>query len=158
MNEQIGRVVGLDPGERWLGVAVGDGESRLALPLGTIDRRAQDDDGVARIRALLGPEGASLVVVGVPLDREGREDAQAVSFRALGERIAQALGLPLAVQSERHSNPPPAREAKASQRGHLSPARQRRRRRQAHALAAATILQDWLDGRAGDTGATPMDR
>ncbi len=152
-----GRVVGLDPGERWVGVAVCDSERRLALPLGTIDRRAERDDGVSRIRELLGAEGVALLVVGVPLDGEGHEDEQAAAFRAYGEGIAAALGVAAVVQNERYSNPlqqagplaqagkPPVRKS-----GRPTHAALAGRRRREHTIAAATILQLWLDRQSSD--------
>ena len=161
---KIGRALGLDPGRRWLGVAISDDEGRLALPLATVDLRAEKDEGVARLQALLGPGGVTRVVVGVPVDAEGREDAQAADFRALGERLAAALGLPLTVEDERFSNPLAASPAPEQRgRGPLSPARRRARRRGEHASAAAAILQRWLDRQraarpasgTGDEGADP---
>ncbi len=150
-----GRVVGLDPGERWIGVAVSDDDRRLALPLATIDRRAESDEGVAAIRDRLGPEGASLVVVGVPLRPDGAEDAQARNFRALGEQMAAALGLPCEVVSERFSNPLPTSvpsaqlpgrgRPKARRKGKVSVEKHKQRRTEEHAVAAANILQRWLD-------------
>ena len=144
-----GRVLGLDPGERWVGVAVSDDDRRLALPLTTIDRRAEPDDGVALVGRLLGPEGASLVVVGVPLTPSGEEDAQATAFRKFGEAMAEALSLPCDVQNERFSNPianlqPPGKR----RRSRPSEAEHRRRREREHAQAATNILQHWLDRQA----------
>ena len=147
-----GRVLAIDPGERWIGLALSDDERRLGLPLTTIDRRALPKGGATaiadQIRAALAPDRPNLVVVGVPHRPDGREDDQAAAFRALGERIAAALGLPLAIQSERHSNPgrgPLTRPSPARRPGAVSPARRRRERQNRHALAAATILQRWLD-------------
>ena len=103
-----GRVLGLDPGERWIGVAVSDDDRRLALPLLTIDRRVEGDDGAGLIAERLDAESATLVVVGVPLNPEGEEDAQA------RRTVAQ----------------------------------HQKRRIEEHALAAANILQRWLDQEA----------
>ena len=144
------RILALDPGMRWIGVAVSDGDGRVALPLGVIDRRTTPDGGVAQLRALLGPEHADLVVIGVPLDPERHEDAQAARFRAIGERLAAALGAPCTVQSERYSNPidevrAPAARGRRPARSTV--AQHQRRRRERHAVAAAAILQRWLDAR-----------
>ncbi len=120
-----GRVIALDPGERWIGVAVSDDARRLALPSTTIDRRALASDTpaaiAAHIRDAIAPDtpGAPvLLVVGVPYDPAGAEDAQAADFRALGAGVAGALGLPLAVQGERYSNDaaPPSPAAPAERR------------------------------------------
>ena len=164
-----GRALGLDPGDRWIGVAITDSDHRLALPLLTIDRRAVADDGAAQIRERLGPEGAALVVVGVPLRPDGGEDDQARAFQALGSRIAASLDLPCEFISERFSNPlvAPSPLPKSDQRrggrtgrgqrapqrkGKTTVAKHKQRRTEEHALAAANILQRWLDNRANHPG------
>ena len=154
-----GRVLGIDPGERWIGVALSDDARRLALPSTTIDRRALRPDTPAAIaaciRAAIAPDAPALLVVGVPYRPDGAEDAQAAAFRELGAGVAGALGLPLAVQGERHSNdaapaPKPEKPRGGRRPGAISPARRARRREKQHAAAAATILQRWLDAqRAG---------
>lgn len=152
MPSSLGRVLAIDPGERWIGLALSDDDRRLGLPLATIDRRSlpsNDAAGIAgRIREIIAPDGPALIVIGVPHRPDGREDAQATAFRALGERIAAALDLPVAPQDERHSNaaqllPPPL--AGGRKPGAVSPARRKRERERRHANAAATILQRWLD-------------
>ncbi len=140
--------MGLDPGGRWVGVAISDDEGRLALPLATVDRRADVDDGIGRVKELVELDPVSRVVIGIPLDPTGREDEQAADFRAYGERIAAALGLPLEVQNERFSNPlgggePPTKR----RRRRTSVAQHKARRQREHATAAANILQRWLDAR-----------
>ena len=149
-----GRVLAIDPGERWIGVALSDDARRLALPSTTVDRRALRPDTpaaiAARIRAAIAPDAPALLVVGVPYRPDGAEDAQAAAFRELGAGVAGALGLPLAVQGERHSNdaaPTPTTVKPRSGRrpGAVSPARRARQREKQHAAAAATILQRWLD-------------
>ena len=163
-----GRVIALDPGERWIGVAVSDDARRLALPSTTIDRHALASDTpaaiAAHIRDAIAPDAPGapvLLVVGVPYDPAGAEDTQAAAFRALGAGVACALGLPLAVQGERYSNDaaPPIPAAPAERRrggrrpGAVSPERRARERRSRHAAAAATILQRWLDAQQARTSA-----
>ncbi len=152
------RALGLDPGARWIGVAITDDDRRLALPLLTIDRRAVADDGAAQILERLGPEGAGVVVVGVPLRPDGAEDDQARTFQALGAKIAAALELPCEFISERFTNPlgsaslPKSDQKRGGRRGSqrkgkTSVAKHKQRRTEEHALAAANILQRWLDTR-----------
>lgn len=141
-------MLAIDPGERWVGLAISDDARRLALPLTTIDRRAEPDEGVARIRTLLQGQRAGLALIGVPLDPDGAEDAQAARFRRYGERLAAALQLPLLPVDERYSNPIedlPADSARGRRSTKLRPQDHQRRRRERHAAAAAAILQRWLD-------------
>lgn len=140
--------MGLDPGQRWVGVAISDDEGRLALPLATVDRRAEPDDGLGRIKTFAEAEGVTRLVIGIPLGPDGGEDDQAAGFRAYGDRIAAATGLPLEMQNERFSNPlaavaPPTKR----RRGRTSVAQHKGRREREHATAAANILQRWLDFR-----------
>ena len=153
-----GRVLAIDPGQRWIGVALSDDARRLALPSTTIDRRALRPDTpaaiAAAIHAAIAPDAPALLVVGVPYRPDGAEDAQAAAFRELGAGVAGALGLPLAVQGERHSNdaaPAAPEKPRGGRRpGAVSPARRARRREKQHAAAAATILQRWLDAQRPD--------
>ena len=165
-----GRVIAIDPGDRWIGVALSDDHHRLALPNTTIDRRALPQNTAAaiaqRLREALGQDHAALLVVGVPYRRDGSEDAQAAGFHRLGQEVAAALGLPLAVQEERHSNtsalplptttPAGARSGRGGRKpGALTPARRNRQRQQRHAGAAATILQRWLDAQLASPPTRP---
>lgn len=155
-----GCTVGIDPGDRWVGVARAAHGSSLALPVGTIDRVSDGDLGVARVlRAMLGDEQVSELVIGVPLRQDGREDAQAEAFREFGEALAASLGAVCIAQDERFSSDDASKpvdvpraggnKRKSRARGRRSIQRQRRERERSHATAAARILQRWLDARDG---------
>ena len=152
-----GCTVGIDPGERWIGVARAARGSSLALPVGTIDRGAKGDrEVVEALKELLSHEEVSELVIGVPLRPDGREDEQAVSFREFGEAVAERLGAVCIAQDERFSSEAPLPvdvqrddepQRKARARGRRSIQRRRRERERSHATAAARILQRWLDAR-----------
>ena len=153
-----GCAVGIDPGERWVGVARAGLGSSLALPVGTLDRQAGEGATIQALQDLLGGEPVSALVIGVPLRADGREDAQATAFRAFGEVLASAIGATCVAQDERFSshfeseNGPPTNAdhgRKARAPGRRSIQRQRRDRERSHATAAARILQRWLDSEAG---------
>ena len=149
-SSALGRVVGIDPGDRWVGVALSDSQRSLALPVGTFDLQAESDAGLARIREWLGDDEPTLLVVGVPLLPDGGEDQQAAAFRRFGEDLAAKLGVACEPQNERFSTRDPHLEGGARRPGARSAKRQQRDRRQAHANAAAAILQRWLDHAAGE--------
>jgi putative Holliday junction resolvase len=162
-----GCVVGIDPGERWIGVAKAASGSSLALPVGTLDRRGGDRDVADALKALLDHEDISELVVGVPLRPDGREDEQAASFRRFGEALASSLGAVCIAQDERFSSElatpvelslgsAGGRKSRAS--GRKSVQRQRRERERSHASAAARILQRWLDTRDGERARNLVDR
>ena len=161
-----GCAVGIDPGERWVGVARAGMGSSLALPVGTLDRSAEDGATVQALQDLLGGEHVSALVIGVPLRGDGREDAQATAFREFGETLAAALGATCVAQDERFSSYFDSdtgvagnadRSRKARSPGRRSVQRQRRDRQRSHATAAARILQRWLDSDEGRRAQERMD-
>ena len=158
-------ILGIDPGERWLGVARAAGDNRLAFPLGSIDLSDAAADPAAAVRGLLDGDEVTTVVVGVPVRADGAEDEQAARFRRFGEALAAQLGAECRPQSERHSSlddaappAPPAPHARGKQRRKQrpTPAQRRRERRESHARAAARILQRWLDAQPAAAGQSDM--
>ena len=152
-------ILGIDPGERWLGVARAAGGNRLAFPLGSIDLTEAAADPAAAVRGLLDGDQVATVVVGVPVRADGAEDAQAARFRRFGEQLAAQLGADCRPQSERHSSldeiapaPPHGKQGgKQRRRQRPTPAQRQRERRDSHARAAARILQRWLDAQPAET-------
>ncbi len=162
-----GCVVGIDPGERWIGVARAASGSSLALPVGTLDRREGDRAVLDALKALLNHEDVSELIVGVPLRPDGREDEQATLFRQFGEALASSLGAVCIAQDERFSSElatavEPSRGSagrrKSRASGRKSVQRQLRERERSHASAAARILQRWLDTRDGERARDLVDR
>jgi len=161
-----GCAVGIDPGERWIGVARAGMGSSLALPVGTLDRGAGHNAIVQALRNLLCGEEVSVLVIGVPLRGDGLEDAQATAFREFGEVLASALGATCLPQDERSSSDFDSvaglvgnvdRGRKARSPGRRSVQRQRRDRERSHATAAARILQRWLDSEEGRRARMRLD-
>lgn len=162
-------LVGIDPGERWIGVARAPAESSLALPVGTIDRKmtgATPEAIADALQALLGTDAVRALIVGVPVRPTGGEDEQASAFRALGEGVAAAMGVACFAQNERFTSAGTVAVAqfgakrrgnKARRPGGKSAARQRRDRERAHADSAARILQRWIDDREAAETARSTD-
>ena len=154
-------MVGIDPGERWIGVARATAGSSLALPVGTLDRSVcgPSTDGMARaLQSLLGGDAVIGLVVGAPLRPDGAEDEQAAAFREFGEALAAAMGVECFAQNERFTSVSHnltvgkrliQRGRKARRPGARSAARRRREHERSHAESAARILQRWLDERPG---------
>jgi putative Holliday junction resolvase len=94
------RYLALDLGERRIGLAVGDDQAGLATPLRSVRRRSRDAD-IAAVRAAARAEGVEALVFGLPITLRGEEGSQAEKARALGERIAEELGLPFEFADER---------------------------------------------------------
>jgi len=141
------RTVGLDIGERRIGVAVSDATGTLARPLAVLRPAGLDVDAldvvVQEIARLAGEEdGVGAIVVGLPR----RLDGTPTEMTPRVEQFARALGaktsLPVMLQDERLSS----REAES--RLALRDRDWRSRKAKLDAAAAAIILQDYLDGRA----------
>ncbi len=129
-------VVGLDVGDRRIGVAVSDPSGALATPHGVIERRSRGED-FSELARLVGRLGAERVVVGLPLSLDGQMGPQARRVARYARAMAQALGVPVDLADERYSTV--TAHALLVETG-------RKRRVPVDAAAAAVILQDYLDG------------
>ena len=129
-----GRILAIDPGERRIGVAAADLGLRVAIPLTTIEGGPDAVEAVAR---LVEEEGARALVVGLPLSLSGALGPQAQRVQALAGALAQRLAVPVLTWDERLTS--------AEARRRLSSGGGRRDKRDVDALAAAIILQAYLD-------------
>ena len=130
------RLLGLDIGGRRIGVAISDELGTIASPVGMIDRRG---DVARELRALIARYGAARLIVGLPVSLSGREGPQAAETRAYADALAAEVGLPLAYWDERLTT------SIAEQHLIASGTRRAKRRDQVDAVAAAVILQGYLD-------------
>jgi putative Holliday junction resolvase len=135
-----GRVLGLDLGERRIGVAISDPEQRIAVPLRTIER----EHHMETLSRLVDDEGVDTVVLGLPLSLSGEDTAQTRSTRAYGAELEQLLGVRIVLWDERLSSSEASRLAGTSKgrRG-----RGRRPQVDVDAMAATVVLQSYLDSR-----------
>jgi putative Holliday junction resolvase len=131
-----GRVLGLDIGSKRIGVAISDAEGLLASPLVMVARGKQDR---AEFRKLIERYQPVLLVAGLPTGLSGREGPQAAETRAYAEPLADALKLPLEYYDERLSS------AVAERALLESGMRRERRKEHIDAMAAAVMLQGFLD-------------
>jgi putative holliday junction resolvase len=140
----VGRVAGLDVGERRIGVAVSDATGTLARPLGVLQTSGLDGDAVERAVAELGrlsaeDDGLESLVVGLPRRLDGSPSEMTPRVEAFAEALRTRTALPVALQDERLTS----REAES--RLALREKDWRVRKKQLDAAAAAIILQDYLD-------------
>lgn len=149
-----GRLLGLDAGERRVGVAISDPEQRLAVPVRTMERRAGAE--VAEMQDLAAAEDVVGVVVGLPLSLSGEAGEQAERAREFAREVEKRLNLPVAFWDERLSSREADRILAPSQRpGRRGPPGRargpaRRAEKGATDLVAATIiLQAYLDSLRG---------
>ena len=138
------RVLGLDVGERRVGIAISDPTGTVARPLQALLRGSREED-FAAIAALVAEHDVELIVVGQPLSLDGTEGPQARRVARYAEALAARLPVRLVSWDERFTTV----EAEEI----LRQSRKRRERRRARtagevdAVAAAVILQSYLDSR-----------
>ena len=123
------RALALDFGAARTGVAVSDATGTLARPIGIVERAASEA-GLDRVVALVAEHEAELVVVGLPLTLRGERGAQARETEAFVEALRSRLQVPVETEDERFTT---------------SLARQTGGRAPEDALAAAHLLQGWLE-------------
>lgn len=102
MNAQRGVLLGVDHGERVIGVACCDASWLIARPLAVIERTTRAAD-FAKIAALAAQQHAVGIVVGVPILPEG-ETAQSRTVRRWASRLAAAIALPIYLWDESYSS------------------------------------------------------
>jgi putative Holliday junction resolvase len=141
------RVVGLDIGERRIGIAVSDATGTLARPLGVLHPTGLEVDAldvvsteIARLAAE--EDGIGAIVVGLPRRLDGSPNEMTPRVEQFARRLGTKTALPITLQDERLSS----REAES--RLALRDKDWRSRKARLDAAAAAVILQDYLDGRA----------
>jgi len=134
------RYLAVDYGMKRTGLAVCDPAETMAFPYDVLQGRK---DLVRQIGRVVASENVGAVVVGLPLNMDGSEGPQAKAARAFAGELKAALGVPVFLQDERLSSF--AAEEKLAEIG-LSKGSRRRR---LDALAAAEILQAFLEQKPG---------
>ncbi len=139
-----GRYLGLDPGERRIGVAVSDATGTIASPVEFIDRKARNHE--QRITDLCTEWEITEIVVGLPLSLDGGEGPAASKSRDFGSRVAGLTGLPVSYHDERFTT---VTAEHALLEGGV---KRRSRTEKRDQIAAAVMLQGFLDRRRYEDG------
>lgn len=133
-----GRVVGLDLGQARIGVAISDEDRRMALPFGTV-QVGRPPGELKAVAAIVAEQGATAVVLGLPLSMSGAAGSAAMQAREFAGALRAVLDVPVHFQDERLTTVEAERQLKASG------VEGRARRRVVDRTAAAILLQAWLD-------------
>lgn len=131
-------VLAFDFGEKYIGVAVGDTETRLANPLGMIARES-NEQRMAEIDVMLREWHPGKLVVGLPLSMDGAEHEMTRRARRFARQLEARYRLPVEFADERLSSASAEQTLREAGRGG------RKHKNEAHALAASIILQSYLD-------------
>ena len=133
------RALGIDLGERRIGVAVSDAEGRVATPVTVVERSGSRNRDHQRIAELVGEYEAGVVVVGMPLSLDGSVGPAARGAEKEVQQLEAALGVPVLTHDERLTTV--IAEQALAESGLSGKARRRR----VDMVAASVILQGWLD-------------
>jgi putative Holliday junction resolvase len=158
----VTRLLGIDLGERRIGLAVAEDDGAAAQPLLTIRRGRTLDADEVTIRTIVDAQDIDELIVGLPLEASGSEGPQASITRAWAEALQRRIGRPVTLRDERltshlaetrlgpmprgRSGGPPSRTQRDAYRARID------------REAAAIILQDELDTRAGVRASLPLNR
>jgi len=96
-------LIGLDLGEKTIGVAVSDATRGIASPLETI-RRSKFTADITRMFALMETRGAVGIVIGLPINMDGTEGPRCQSSRAFARHVLRVREMPIAFWDERMSS------------------------------------------------------
>jgi putative holliday junction resolvase len=142
----VPRVLGIDYGERRIGLAVSDPTALIAQPLPTLPRRRGKRPPMADILRICEEQEVAAAVVGLPIDLEGEDTDWTREVRTFAAALARRSGLPVHLVDERLSS----KAAERTVRALGLPKRQRERKERVDAAAAMLILQAFLDRRSGE--------
>jgi len=132
------RIVGIDFGERRIGVAAADDRTRLAIPLTTAEVRGDPVDELVRIAA---EQRAEELVLGLPLSLTGAEGPQSRHIREVVAALSERISIPIRLHDERLTT----RQAERASPRKKSVSRAKAGSPGRDAVAAAILLQAYLD-------------
>lgn len=135
------RFLAIDPGRRRTGLAVGDDVTGVVTPLAVLTAGGVDAC-VRQIAGAVREQAPAELVVGLPLNMDGSESEGARQARRLAEAVGAATGLTVHLHDERLTSA--AADELLAEQGLT----RKRRKGRRDALAAATILIDFLASRA----------
>ena len=147
----MSRILGVDLGERRIGLAIADIGIDIARPLATVNRARSMDGDADALGSVCREQDVTELVVGLPVEASGVEGAMADGARRWAADLGSRLGLPVAMRDERLSSFEAERRLGRMPRGRSGgpPSRTQRNayRARIDREAAAVILQDELDAR-----------
>ncbi|NNE11080.1 MAG: Holliday junction resolvase RuvX [Ilumatobacter sp.] len=143
------RALGVDPGSKRIGIAVSDLSGTIASPLLVLRRSRSKRHDLEEIARIARDEEAEVIVVGLPLNMDGSAGPAAKAATADAERLATLVDVPVEMHDERLTTV-------SADRSMLDAGLDARERRQVvDKVAAAIMLQSWLDARRIRLGRAP---
>jgi len=139
----MGRILGIDYGDRWFGLALSDPSATLATPLCVVEGEAGLRE---ELRYLRETEEIERLVVGIPFNMDGSLGPKARQVLAFKKRLEEEWGLPVDAWDERLTTVEAEEVLRSSG---LSAAKRRQR---VDKVAAQILLQGYLDARKASSG------
>ncbi|MEC7899845.1 MAG: Holliday junction resolvase RuvX [Actinomycetota bacterium] len=135
------RALGVDLGEKRIGIAVSDSNGKVATPLQVIIRSKSIKQDHKKICDLVDEWEADIVVVGMPYSLNGSKGLAAKTVEKEVKELSSALEVPVATQDERLTTVTAAKELA------IQGLDSKKQRKVIDQVAASVILQSWLDNR-----------
>jgi putative holliday junction resolvase len=137
----LGRILGLDVGEKTIGVALTDEAQTLAFPGTTIWRQEGKKRDMAALRQIIAENAVCAIVVGIPLLDDGSEGIQAGKVREFVANLRNSVRIPIYFQDERLTT------FEAEQHQIAQGIKPEDRKKTVDSVAASLILQAYLNER-----------
>lgn len=134
---RLTRYLGLDIGDRWIGVAISDPSAKLASPL-TIIKRSEDLADIEAIAHIINQYDVKQVIVGLPRAMDGSLGRQAEKVEAFTQQMRRYIEVPVEFRDERLTTVSARRFMRETQT-------KKSKKKRDDAIAAAVILQGFLD-------------
>ncbi len=144
-------VLGLDVGERRIGIAISDPMELIARPLIVLFRKSNLID-CAELGRIVAQHDVRTIVVGLPLSSDDKIGEQARRTLAFARYLRRHLAVPIVTWDERYTT------VAAQQRMVEQGIGKARRRQMIDSAAAAIILDEWLTGHRSEGRTTVVDR
>jgi putative Holliday junction resolvase len=135
------RALGVDPGTKRIGLAISDRSGTIASPLTVLQRSRSAQHDMNEIARIARDAGAEVVVVGLPLNMDGSHGPAAKRAVAEAQRLATVVGVPVEMHDERRTTVSADRSMLDAGLNAIE------RRQRVDKVAAAIMLQSWLDAR-----------
>lgn len=140
----MGRVMGIDFGEKRVGLAISDERGRLAVPYRTLQRRS-DRELIAELADIFDQEQISRVALGEPLGLDGRSNAASARVRSFGRKLGRGTGVEVTFVVETLTS------AAARERLREAGVDPRRQPERIDSLAAQILLEEALETQSAST-------
>ncbi len=136
------RALGVDPGTKRIGIAVSDRSGTIASPLVVLHRSRSKQHDLHELARIARDEEVEVIVVGLPLNMDGSHGPSAKAAVAEARRLATLVDVPVEMHDERLTTVTADRSMQEAGLDTIE------RRQRVDKVAAAIMLQSWLDRRA----------